>query len=247
MSIIGISGYAKSGKDTVGKIVQYLTSEIRYPDYFTLEEILEHIPNHATIHNQWVIKKWAGKLKVVASLLSGIPISKFEDQDFKQGPMPNCWSKWKYNGKVGGTNVQPIFGNDPQIEPMSVRDFLQRLGTEAMRNGLHEDTWVNALMADYHEEEVVDRLASDISRVHLPCKWVITDTRFPNEAIAIKNKGGIIIRINRPGVEAVNNHPSETSLDNWDFDHVINNDRDIEYLIDQMQEIMHKEKLLTYA
>jgi hypothetical protein len=32
---------------------------------------------------------------------------------------------------------------------MSVRKLLQKLGTEAMRDGLHTNVWCNALFSDY--------------------------------------------------------------------------------------------------
>lgn len=66
-----------------------------------------------------------------------------------------------------------------------------------------------------------------LKRVSPPCNWIITDVRFPNEAEAIKDRGGFIIRIDRPGVEPVNAHPSETALDNWDFDYRIANASDL--------------------
>ncbi len=58
--IIGISGYSGSGKDLVGTIIQEISL------------------------NKWHIKKWAGKLKTIASILTGIPVEKFEDQEFKK-------------------------------------------------------------------------------------------------------------------------------------------------------------------
>ena len=105
---------------------------------------------------------------------------------------------------------------------MTVREFLQRVGTEGIRNGVHEDAWVNALFSDYYNQD----------------QWIITDCRFPNEANAIKDRGGKIVRIVRPGVSAVNAHPSETALDEWDFDHVIHNDGTLEELKTKALEIL---------
>ena len=89
-----------------------------------------------------------------------------------------------------------------------VRPLLQRLGTEAGRNVLGEDTWVNAAFQRNPHPAVA-----------------ISDCRFPNEAAAIKARHGIVIRIERPGVGPANDHPSETALDGWDFDAVIYNDK----------------------
>ena len=186
--IIGISGYSGSGKDLVGTIIQEISL------------------------NKWHVKKWAGKLKTMASILTGIPVEKFEDQQFKKTEMGPEWDCQFYTE-----------GSGWQRRPMLVRDFLQKLGTDAIRNGLHENTWVNATLADYTSD----------------ANWIITDTRFPNEAEAIKKAGGIVVRINRPGVEPINPHPSETSLDDWNFDAVINNDGDV-------ADIVHKVGLLLY-
>lgn len=203
--IIGINGYAGSGKDTVGKIIQ--------------EQGLD-----------WEIKKWAGKLKEIASILTGIPAEHFEDQKFKDTLLG---SEWSYN--VTEFIEQGVYAD--RFKTMTVREFLQRLGTEAMRRGLHTNTWVNALMSDYR--------AIDIFRANNPAepwlfpKWIITDTRFKNEAKAIKERGGYVIRINRKGIKPINNHPSEIDLDDYEFDYVINNDsndlNDLRKLVEQMR------------
>jgi hypothetical protein len=113
----------------------------------------------------------------------------------------------------------------------TVRDFLQLLGTDAIRNGLHSNAWVNALMADYKPAKMDQ---------YNPSNWIVTDVRFPNEAEAIKDRGGIIIRIDRPGVEPVNAHPSEIALDNWDFDYKIANVSDLVSLKQSVEVLLNK-------
>ena len=50
-----------------------------------------------------------------------------------------------------------------------------------------------------------------------------------NEAEAIKEKNGLLIRINRKGYENTGDHASETALDSYtEFDYVIENDSTIE-------------------
>jgi hypothetical protein len=81
--------------------------------------------------------------------------------------------------------------------------------------------------------------------------WIITDMRFPNELSYIKDRGGITIRVNRDtGVQwatsdGANEHPSETALDNAEFDYVINNDGSLEDLILSVAEILKKEGVIT--
>ena len=236
--IIGINGYAGSGKDTIGTIIQYL--HCHNTGKITLEEAIEKYRYHEWwLEDQsgWEIKKWAGKLKTIASLLTGIPEGKFEDQEFKKTNLGKQWSTW-----------EPYESNAPWVAegekteiPMTVRDFLQKLGTDACRNGLHTNTWVNALMADYTPITHSDR---DPGGFVYP-NWIITDTRFPNEAQAIKDAGGIIIRVDRPGVKAINAHPSETGLDDWEFDHKIWNGSDLLSLMFTVHSILKNHNLFN--
>ena len=215
--IIGINGFAGSGKDTVGTIIQYLNCESKVN--LTIEEVLINYKNHEwwlQDASGWEVKKWAGKLKDVASLLTGIPVKDFEDQEFKK------------------TNLGPEWNNYVNT-PMTVRDFLQKLGTEGLRDGLHVNTWVNALMADYK------CVPADRAPNGWDCpNWIITDTRFPNEAFAIKDKGGILLRVTRPGVGPINDHPSETALNQWNFDYEIQNNGSLQDLINSVKEFKQK-------
>jgi len=221
--IIGISGYSGSGKDTAGIIIQYLKASTKLP----LKVVLKSPKHHEwwlEERSGWQIKKWAGKLKVIASMLTGIPTEKFEDQEFKKSLLGPEWGTVSTNPL---NNIEPF--KDVQFNAlMSVREFLQKLGTSALRDGLHENAWINALMADYESDS----------------NWIITDTRFPNEAEAIKKAGGIIIRIERPGIDPVNLHTSETSLDNWDFDHVVVNDGSITDLTKKIKKVLKVSKML---
>ncbi len=221
--IIGISGYSGSGKDTAGIIIQHLKAGTKFP--------LKAVIKKPDIHEWWLeersgweIKKWAGKLKTIASILTGIPVEKFEDQEFKKSLLGTEW------GTVTDIplNSIPVFADIQFNALMSVRELLQKIGTDALRDNLHQDVWVNALMVDYNPT----------------LNWVITDTRFPNEAEAIKKAGGIIIRIERPGVKPVNPHPSETSLENWKFDHVINNDGSLTDLTKKIKKVLKENKIL---
>lgn len=189
--IIGLNGYSGSGKDEFARLIQKLD-----PSYGN--------------------KKFAGKLKEVASLLLGVPVKMFEDREHKETVLSHEW--W-------------ISGEDGD-HPMSVREFLQILGTEGLRQGLHKNVWVNALFADYRRAAKL--VPSDNTSSYYKVEyigdypnWVISDCRFKNEAQAIKDRGGYVVRIDRPGVKPVNNHPSETDLDDWNFDFKIANVSDL--------------------
>lgn len=95
-----------------------------------------------------------------------------------------------------------------------VRRFLQRLGTDVVRVHLGEDAWVRAF------DRARDRRADTVA----------TDVRFPNEAAYIHRHGGIIIRIDRPGVGPINGHDSETQVDAVEADATVVNDGSPEQL-----------------
>jgi dephospho-CoA kinase len=207
--LIGISGKIGSGKDTIYSIIRGFG-----------------LTNKQT---SWENKKFAGKLKEIASILTGISQEKFEDQEFKQtilGP------EWGTPTKSNVLNSIEPFKDITFLEMMSVRELLQKIGTEAMRNGLHENVWVNALFSDYKEDSL----------------WVITDVRFPNEYKAIKEKEGIVIRVERPNSSSkkkeITQHPSEIGLDNFDFDYTIHNDSTLENLVSKVREILKKENII---
>ena len=207
--IIGINGKIGSGKDTVGKIIQYLrchnTGEI------TIQDVMSNPEHEWWLEEQskFEIKKFAGKLKETASLLTGIDIEDFEDQEFKKLYMSPEWG-------------------------MTYREFLQKLGTEAMREGLHTNVWVNALFADYKPPKMSQ---------YNPSNWIITDMRFPNEMEAVVEKGGITIRVVRPGT-VTGEHPSEIALDGHTMHYEIINDGTIEYLVEKVKEILTKQGIL---
>jgi hypothetical protein len=229
MAIIGISGKIGSGKDTVGQIIQILT----HNPSFTTEGIKEHLKINATkyyVGNVWHIKKFASKLKQIVALLTGCTVEDLESQEFKQMKLSKDW--WHNNG----------WADIPERElvPWTYRDLLQKLGTEVMRNKIHENVWVNALFADYLPPVSLDR--SDIKKEHP--NWIITDMRFENEAEAIKKRDGLLIRIERMGLSE-SNHPSETALDKYlEFDYTIYNNETIDDLIDEVRTILKLERII---
>lgn len=211
--IIALNGYSGSGKDTVAAIIQYLMCD--NVGTLEVEDIIKHYKPHKwwlEEQSGWEIKKFAGKLKTIASLMTGIPEEMFEDQKFKKKSLPQEWAN---HGM-----------------PITVREFLQKLGTDAVRDNLCDNAWVNALMVDYISKDQAD--GREVSN------WIITDCRFPNEVHAIKKKGGVVIRVDRPNQSPINRHISETSLDHWKFDYKIMNASDYVSLALSVSTILKK-------
>lgn len=225
--IIGISGKIGSGKDTVGKIIQYLTSG--YPSSKSYDEYLEDIKkrNDYPEFHKWKIKKFAGKLKQVISLLTGYSLEDLEKQEIKDTVLGEEWRRFFFTEKISNIRIPKSFygihSNEKDAlktiigtnhldlgnEIPTVRTILQEVGTDAMRNVVHPNIWINALMSDYVWENgdiSNSPYSSDKQNKALASlkgkmpNWIITDVRFENEAQAILDKGCILIRINRePG------------------------------------------------
>ena len=238
MPLIGISGKAGAGKDLVGVIIQYLvhTTGIINMEYW--EDFKNKSTFNQIVFSQYVIKKFADKLKDIVCLLIGCTREQLEDREFKERELGEEW--WYYKGRNNSLipyNQTSKRSTEDLIKP-TPRLLLQLIGTDLFRKQLHPNTWVNASFANY-----------------LNNAWIFTDVRFPNEADSIKEIGGIVIRVNRPcsvcgglGYHKLDcrpsEHQSETALDNYEFDYVIQNDSNVEELIKQVKKILIKEKII---
>jgi len=251
--LIGISGKIKNGKDLLFDVINYIITE----DYWTSFEHFMHEANPVDV--VYENKKFAYPIKWIISALIGCDIRQLEDRDFKNKELGEEW--WQY-GLIRENTRKPIlypskkediekqlkvFNNSRMyINKLTPRKLLQLLGTEAGRHVIHPNIWVNALFADYPKIVDMDDKGLDVYE-----NWIITDVRFPNEANIIKEKGGIMIRINRPQylnnrlVIGKNEHLSETALDNYDgFDYVIENDGTVQDLIDKVKSLNIVKRIL---
>lgn len=172
--IIGLSGYARSGKDTAAE---------------------------ALVAAGWKRVAFADTLREFLLKLNPFVRGNIEDNCVAFDRLSWVIDQYGWDGYK-----ESRYGND-------IRALLQRLGTECGRELISDTIWIDAALGK-----------SEFNNV------CITDCRFPNEAQAIKDRGGMVIRIERPGVGPANDHPSEHALADWTFDHVIHNDGSIEEL-----------------
>lgn len=111
------------------------------------------------------------------------------------------------------------------------RSLLQRVGTEGIRK-VEPNYWVDFIksMLKFFPEE-----------------WdyvLIPDTRFPNEIELMKNDFDVTtINVVRPDyenglTEEQRQHPSETALDNYKFDHVLKNPGNLGDYIDVVKKFV---------
>jgi hypothetical protein len=111
---------------------------------------------------------------------------------------------WEMRGEQGFDReaVLPEWG-------FTTRDFLQRFGTEAMRNNFGQDFWLKHMR---------NRIGKG--------KYVITDCRFENEAAMVRELGGVIVEVKRPGC-VKSSHVSDAGVT---ADRYVYNDSTLEHL-----------------
>jgi len=229
-NLIGISGKMGSGKDLLTEILQY---------YYWREELLGVLDslsadtlivpyspgilneiNPSFFHEN---KKFADAIKDTVCNWIGCTRLELEGRDFKERPLSSDW--WYYESREDKerTPYSKHIITTYDLIKLTPRIILQRLGTEGGRDAIHPNIWVNTLLGKYKPSD----------------RWIISDCRFPNEADAIKEKGGVVVRINRPSLDLSderNNHTSETALDRYSgFDHVFINDGTINDLVGKVE------------
>ena len=145
--------------------------------------------------------------------------------------------------------VDPWWAERLGMPNLTPRWVLQYWGTEVVRRGFHDDTWIASL------ENRLRKTTDDV---------VISDCRFPNEIDAIKRAGGLVIRVVRgpepewyPLAESVNAgptnitwslskdqlakyniHASETAWIGTAFDAVIDNNNTMDHLYSQLTDLV---------
>jgi len=254
MPIIAISGKIHSGKDTVAKIIQYLTvqNEPPFSDKFCnpAEFGLDYVEN-----SPWKIAKFAGKLKEFVADMIGCSVEDLEKQEVKSSNLTSQWDRY--------------LPNLDRPEKMKVRDVLIGVGN-GLRDSVHPDIWVNYLFKQYRlsptkcheigkcletesfkgtEHEGIDMCEDGC--VAFPTKlpnWIITDLRYENEKRRIEEYNGITIRVNSDRCQYIDS-PSETSLDKAQFKYVIENNysddpNSMKILSEKVKQILLAEKII---
>jgi hypothetical protein len=201
MLLLGFGSKARQGKDTAATAIK--TYYDKKNEYF--EEI------GIARKKEGLIK--VGIFKYAAALYEEVNAWLKQAEDF--GSVPGqLYFVTDENQKVHPIPewVQP--DPNPEISPLAPYGkhpkLLQWWGTEFRRNNFGQDYWVKKTFANIPAN-------LDIA--------MITDVRFPNEATAIEERGGYTIqciRLREDGTPFVDSsrpadHPSETALDNWNW------------------------------
>lgn len=252
--IIGINGKIGHGKDTLGQAIQ-LASTHKHISGAMLEMLTTRGYNvFDFIGCDWQIVKFADKLKEVASLITGIPREDFEDRKVKASFLGAQWDKARIYYRYDGVSFQEILpslaaaeefmihgiGYDKSYEIIrtTVRQFMLDLG-DATRAHVHPNVWVNTLFASYKKHQRGAGGQHTNGPSYYP-DWIITDMRMPNEFEAVKERGGLCVRITRPDAEESGiQHATESALDNHEFDIEVTNST-IQALVETARDIIDR-------
>jgi hypothetical protein len=160
------------------------------------------------------------------------------------------WFGWSRDILWGASEKRSI--EDPRAPGLTARKVLQLMGTELGRT-CYQDIWIDyamrvakELMETHPPGTSPDLIVEPFVHQGYDCTtgvlhghWisdrigvVIPDCRFKNEILTLKELGGKVIRIKRPGYEKPKwDHPSETEqleIPDEAFDYVFNNDGTLE-------------------
>lgn len=131
---------------------------------------------------------YAAKLKESAAALLGTEVSLLEF--LKNRPDAEVSLSWRVEDSEGRQGTARL--------SHTVREYLQRYGTESHREVFGEDFWVDAALptdGDYDD-----------------ALYLVTDVRFPNESARIRELGGLIVKLIGPESDT-GSHASEQELD----------------------------------
>ena len=116
------------------------------------------------------------------------------------------------------------------LDGLTPRYLMQTLGTEWGR-AQHRELWVRSLF---------QRIAAREARAGRRLNWVIHDVRFPNEAQAIRARGGFIVRVSRGLPASADGHASEQPLPPGLVDETLHNWRDLVDLFDNTGDLIRR-------
>ena len=166
--------------------------------------------------------KGAGKSEVAYALSHGLTAARVRFA----GPLKDMLralglSEHEIEGRLKERPSEKLCGQTP-------RHAMLTLGTEWGRQMIGDNIWVEAWRR--------------VAEQHLACGTdvIVEDLRFPNEYQAIREAGGIVIRVNRPDL-AIGEHESERHALTFAADIIVSNDGELEDLIHYAYHVLRDE------
>lgn len=217
MQLIGINGFAESGKDTTFEFIKLLTEVTDNPDEVAPEERVER-------------RAFADNLKIMAMYALG-----YEGSDEYLIETANLL-------KAGGTIDVLVPVQSPARsfteKRLNGRKYLQHFGVRA-REVFGDTFWIDQVLPKPEEKHLAysNKAAVMIEefkpiwgtvgrkgeQVGLPAIGCVTDVRFENEGERVKTLNGCMVEIINPRTQS-DGHSSEQPLPRHLIDYVIVND-----------------------
>lgn len=224
--IIGISGKKGVGKDTVATIIQYLIDQsgpyyLGDKEYeYSYEELEKELITLLEEDDKleypdetgWKNVKFADKIKDIVCLLIGCTREQLEDQEFKETPLGEEWTKYKcvssYNNKWFNTEEEALqeaksyykyilekqkkykvsyegaVNKSIIKQVMTPRLLMQLIGTECGREIIHPDLWVNSLFTDYIPYKKANGFQRTVKDVNGIFTHIEYEVEYPNWLIS---------------------------------------------------------------
>lgn len=209
-TIVGINGFKRAGKGEAAAALSRLHEGLVYEIGF------------------------ADKLKIIGALALGVqghPRELIAHMD-----------EFKEMGVITHGMWDPSDARDHRARLLSGREYLQNLGNEA-RNVFGDTFWIDMVLpnpARYDEEDKSDRYDELLTAMYPDVDVVaITDLRYENEAQRVKDLGGVVWEVLRPGTGS-DGHASEQPLARSLVDWQIVNDGSLDDLEDKVAEAIQE-------
>lgn len=162
---------------------------------------------------------FAEPLKRICNIVFGIPLDLMygSDQD-KETLTDVMWDGFSDRVREMYHNLTIAAAPVPRSGPMTIREVLQIMGTDIFREQVADDVWAKAPFRRKWDADVV----------------LIPDCRFMNEVLNTVANNGMVLRVER-NTELIDLHQSETSLDDFQFRHTVQNNGTLNQLRALMQ------------
>lgn len=247
MEIIGITGFAQSGKDTAGLHLTGQRDFTRYAFADKIREImttLDYRLNGTTsvamlldsLDGNWDMalkhRVYGPELERALRVFNrAVAVDAFGDH--WRGVTDIREDLYTLDPFLDGDLTMSVLLNElawdwdnaktHRLHGFEVRRLLQKLGTEVVRESYGANAWVDLVAKQIAEEQ--------------PERAVITDVRFDNEAEWLRGLGAPVVRITRPGVGPVNTHASDRGISKHLVSVTVDNDSTLEALAARMDAV----------
>ncbi|MEV7278114.1 hypothetical protein [Streptomyces sp. NPDC093111] len=138
-------------------------------------------------------------------------------------------------------DVDPIVGHEPaggSSLPLRLSDVLRREGWDRAKRRPEVRRTLQRLGQGVRDQDEGHWLRLALAKLDVADRWglpvVVTDCRYENEARALRERGALLVRVERPDRTSIGRdereHRSETELDGYPADAVLTNGGSVDEL-----------------